>query len=74
MEAIDESFQGVNIKFFNRLYVGLLDWIGYIGTLTEKQATNKLYAELNVTLMRAQARMMVTRMAVPDPNEPITEG
>ena len=28
MEAIDESFQGVNIKFFNRLYVGLLDWIG----------------------------------------------
>ena len=39
------------------------------GFLSRSQARNELLTELNVTLMRSQARMMVSRIPVADPAE-----
>ena len=41
------------------------------GLLTDTQARNILLQELNVTLMRSRARMMVSRIVVSDPNDPL---
>ena len=41
------------------------------GLLTDAQARNDLLKELNVTLMRSQARMMVSRIVVSDPQAPL---
>ena len=40
------------------------------GLLTEGEATSRIFTELNVTLMRLQARMMVTRLRPEDPLSP----
>ena len=40
------------------------------GLLTEGEATSRIFTELNVTLMRLQARMMVTRLLPEDPLSP----
>ena len=39
--------------------------------LTDTQARNILSQELNITLMRSQARMMVSMIVVSDPNAPL---
>ena len=38
--------------------------------LSRSQARNDLLTELNIALMRSQARMMVSRICVPDPTDP----
>ena len=39
--------------------------------MSRSQARNELLTELNVALMRSQARMMVSRICVPDPTDPM---
>ena len=43
------------------------------GLLSRDQARNDLLTDLNVTLMRSQARMMVSRIRVEDPADPLVE-
>ena len=51
--------------------VGALRASASNGLLTDTQARNELLKELNVTLMRSQARMMVSRLVVSDPSAPL---
>ena len=39
--------------------------------LSRSQARNDLLTELNIALMRSQTRMMVSRICVPDPTDPM---